>query len=78
MKNLERRAGRQEGAEVISFEDRLAQAETRAERALQSGRLSEVLPGAMQVVAFEGEDGLDVEPEVEATWNAKLHERLAA
>lgn len=77
MKNLERQVKAEKGAEV-SFETRLEQAQARAERALQSDRLAEVLPGAMQVVSFEGEDGLDADDGVEAFWNQKLRERLAA
>ena len=64
-------------SEMLSFEDRVEQARARAEQALNSDHLSEVLPGAMQVLAFEQEES-EIDSAVEQLWTEKLQERLAA
>ena len=77
MPKLEQRRNVERTGEVISFAERAEQAHQRAEHALNSDRLSEVLPGAMQVLAFEQEE-TEADPAVEKRWVEKLQERLVA
>ncbi|EKD78976.1 MAG: hypothetical protein ACD_41C00207G0001 [uncultured bacterium] len=64
MGNLERN-------ESGAFDYRVEAARKRAELALESDNLGEVLGGAMQLVGF-AEDGAEPNPDTVAAWEAKL------
>ena len=64
MGNLERNEG-------LTFGDRVAEARHRAERALKSNHLGEVLGGAMQLVGFS-DDSTEPRSATVAAWEAKL------
>lgn len=71
MANLEKHG------EVISFADRVERARLAAERGVLSNHLSEALPAAVQLVAFDDTDEV-TDPKVEAMWVDRHQERLAA